>query len=156
ENRRAKSSSCRTGSSMWSSESSRRSSVVGRQKIFFLILMTVHCFLVAGCGFTPLYGEGDGNVSAHYADVEVLNVPDREGQELRNALIDRLYTEGRPADPHYSLKIDPLTITHTDLGIQKDATVTRTEIEVGAHMQLVDRTSGKTLLDRSVRAVGGY
>ena len=118
--------------------------------------MTSFVFLTA-CGFQPLYGGGpESSVSAHYADINIPSIPDRDGQYLRNALIDRLYTHGRPSDPKIDLKIDPLKTTLTDLGIQKDATVTRTQIEILAHMQLIDKITGKTLLDRHVRAVGGY
>jgi LPS-assembly lipoprotein len=114
------------------------------------------CLCAAGCGFEPLYAGGGQSVAAHYAEVDVANIPDRDGQFLRNALIDRLYVGGRPADAKYELKIDPLKETSTDLGIQKDATVTRTQIEISARLRLVDRETARTLLDRTVRAVGGY
>lgn len=112
------------------------------------------CLLLAGCGFAPLYG-GAG-MSQKFAGVQVENIPDRDGQHLRNLLIDRIYTGGRPENPRYALKIAPLTTTATELGIQKDATVTRTGIEITAHMMLVDRSSGKVVLARTLHAVGGY
>jgi LPS-assembly lipoprotein len=111
---------------------------------------------LTSCGFQPLYGGGQASVTAHYADIAIPNIPDRDGQYLRNVLIDRLYTQGRPTDARYDLKIDPLRVTLTDLGIQKDATVTRTQVEILAHVQLIDKITGKPLLDRQVRAVGGY
>jgi LPS-assembly lipoprotein len=100
-----------------------------------------------------MYAGGAPSVSAN---ISIGNIPDRDGQYLRNQLIDRLNPRGRPADARYDLVIEPLKITATDLGIQKDATVTRTEIEIEAHMTLMDKTTGATLLDRRVHAVGGY
>lgn len=111
--------------------------------------------LPAACGFAPMYG-GSAAVEANYAAIEISNIPDRDGQYLRNLLIDRLYTRGRPADARYELKIEPLKTVATDLGIQKDATVTRTEIEIDARMALVEKATGKTVLERALHAVSGY
>jgi LPS-assembly lipoprotein len=106
---------------------------------------------LASCGFTPLYGS-----AAPRPEVFVASIPDRDGQELRNLLIDRIYAHGVPQAAPYELRIEPLKISAADLGIQKDATVTRTEIEIGAHMTLVDTKTGATVLERHLRAVGGY
>jgi LPS-assembly lipoprotein len=111
------------------------------------------CLLISGCGFTPMYAGGSPAVGA---DIFIANIPDRDGQYLRNLLIDRLNPRGRPDAARYELKIEPLKITATDLGIQKDATVTRTEIEIEAHLVLAGKEKGEILLDRRVHAVGGY
>ena len=111
-----------------------------------------------GCGFAPLYKQVDGetSVSERFAEIEIPSIPDREGQILRNDLIDRLYTQGRPADARYTLKIDPVNTSISSLGIRKDATATREQLTFSVHVQLVDRASSAVLLDRSVRAVGSY
>lgn len=106
------------------------------------------------CGFTPLYG--GGAVSAHYAEIEIPSIPDRDGQALRNLLIDRLYTQGRPHDARYELRVTPPETDYAELGIQKDATITRVQIEITARMALFDRQAGAPALSRDIRAVGGY
>ncbi|MBI1215774.1 MAG: hypothetical protein GC185_08145 [Alphaproteobacteria bacterium] len=121
---------------------------------------------LAGCGFTPMYGDksaGGGDSSAAQgalavsrSTVEVANIPDRNGQYLRNQLIDRLYLKGRPADAPYLLSITPLKDTTTDLGIRTDATATRAMYEIDASMTLTNKASGKVILQRNVRSVGGY
>lgn len=118
-------------------------------------LLAATALMLSACGFQPLYG-GTAPVADRYTTIAIPNIPDREGLYLRNLLIDRLYTHGRPADARQDLKIEPLKITATDLGIQKDATVTRTQIEIDAHMLLIDKATGKVLLDRNLHAVSGY
>ncbi|MDD9901020.1 MAG: LPS assembly lipoprotein LptE [Alphaproteobacteria bacterium] len=121
------------------------------------IAALVLCLALAGCGFTPLHQAQNGHaISAAYAQIEVGIIPDRDGQHLRNLLIDRLYTQGRPQNARYLLHIAPLETEQTDLGIQKDATVTRTQIEITAQMTLTDRHNGNTVLTRRLRAIGGY
>jgi len=76
--------------------------------------------------------------------VAIDNIPDRPGQELRNLLIDRFYVDGRPAQTNYHLKI-ALTMTEIQLGIQTDATSTRSQLNMTAKYTLVDN-AGKTVL----------
>ena len=97
-----------------------------------------------------------GGAPAVHADIEIASIPNRDGQQLRNDLIDRLNPRGRPAEARYILNIEPLKTTSTDLGIQKDATVTRTEIEIEAHVVLKEKGTDVILLDRRLHAVGGY
>src|SRR5262249_33703838 len=92
----------------------------------------------------------------NYSTVDIGNIPDRDGQYLRNQLIDRLYLDGRPDQTIYALKIAPIKTTTLNLGIQKDATATRALAEVDTTMQLVEKASGKGLLQRELRATGGY
>ena len=59
-----------------------------------ILLTSVACLAVVSCGFTPMYGTAfqDGavvDVRKELAHIEISNVKDREGQYLRNALIDR-------------------------------------------------------------------
>lgn len=93
---------------------------------------------------------------AYRADIEIANIPNRSGQRLRNLLIDRIYVNGRPADARYELRIAPLTVLSTGLGIQQDATATRNQIEITARVMLVDTRAQTILMDRKMRAVGGY
>lgn len=116
---------------------------------------------LAACGFEPMYATPDAatqkSVKASYADIEIVNIPDREGQYLRNALIDRLYNQGRPADARYALEIEPLKRTLTNQAIQKDATYTRALMEYSTTMRLRDRKSGDVVvLERRQRALGSY
>lgn len=114
---------------------------------------------LSSCGFKPMYGEENGVFDAADAlesGVEIANIPDREGQFLRNQLIDRLNLNGRPGGAPYVLSMTPLVTELTNLGIRKDATSTRAMLQVTSTMTLTERATGKVVLLRDVRAVGGY
>lgn len=118
------------------------------------------CLLPAACGFQPMYAAPDSaaqkSVAAHYADIEILNIPDRDGQHLRNALIDRLYVAGRPAAARYALEIAPLDTTLTNQAVRKDATYTRALMQISTTLRLRDRQTDTVVLQRTERAQGSY
>lgn len=109
---------------------------------------------LAGCGFEPLYAAK--GVAATYPAIEISNIPDRDGQFLRNKLIDRLYTAGRPVDAPYELRFSPLVKDIVDFGIRKNAAATRAQIQISTQMQLIEKSSGKILLQRDLRANGAH
>jgi len=124
--------------------------------VFALCCMT---FLTSGCGFAPLYATGPNNnysLTPFFADIEVAPINNREGQMLRNLLIDRIYTQGRPAGARYELRVKQPRETISRLGIRKDATATRAQMEVSTEMHLVDRFSGETVIKRELRSFNGY
>jgi LPS-assembly lipoprotein len=112
---------------------------------------------LSACGFTPMYG-GENSVArlASHSNIEIASIPDREGQYLRNELIDRLYLDGRPAETDYLLNVAPLRIVTTNLGIRKDATATRAMANIDTTLRLVEKRTGAVLLERPVRVTGGY
>lgn len=124
----------------------------------FLLLPLL--LLPSACGFEPMYARPDAtsqkSVAAAYSNVEIANIPDREGQYLRNALIDRLYLAGRPADAPFVLEIDPLHTTLTNQAVRKDATYTRALMEISTTLRLRERATGNVVLERKQRALGSY
>lgn len=123
-----------------------------------ICLLLALCLPLAACGFQPLH-KGGGNTTRAATtarDIEIANIPDRDGQYLRNALIDRLYVAGRPAAARYVLHVAPLRTEIENTGIRKDATSTRGQMTVSSVITLVDRETGAEVLSRPVRAVGAY
>ena len=60
------------------------------------ILITIaSILLLSACGFSPMYGANSSKnntaIKTELTDIEIALIPDREGQYLRNALIDRFY-----------------------------------------------------------------
>ena len=108
------------------------------------LLTSVFCLLTSGCGFHPLYGSRDGNssVSAELNDVAIDNIADRNGQILRNDLIDRMYHNGRPQSPKYTLTTSLRTLEE-GIGLLPDATTSLTELNLYADYTLKDQ-AGKT------------
>ncbi len=108
-------------------------------KTFRLFLPVAALGLLASCGFAPVYGshETRGPTAEALNDVFIDNIPDHEGQILRNNLIDRMYGKGRPAAPQYHLALK-IHDTVADLGIQADSTSTRTMLDTSVDYDLMD------------------
>ena len=88
--------------------------------------------------------------------MDIGNIPDREGQYLRNALIDRFYRSGRPVNAAYDLDIDRITETLVDLDITKSSDATRGQLKVQTRLKLIGRASGSVVLERDVRSITSY
>ncbi len=118
------------------------------------------CFLlIAGCGFEPLHGtRGQGGASARavFEHISIANIPDREGQFLRNALIDLFYREGRPVDAPYTLNVSKIIETKRDLDITIESDATRQQLRLDTVMQLVDNESGEVLFSRSLYTISSF
>lgn len=116
--------------------------------------------LSSGCGFTPVHGKysGSGNASVQnsLSGISIGNIPDREGQFLRNALMDRFYTDGRPVNPAYRLEIDKIDQTKTDLDITKNSDATRAQLRLRSQMKLYDTRTNNLILQRQLSAVTSY
>jgi LPS-assembly lipoprotein len=84
----------------------------------------VAAMLLAGCGFHPLYGGMNGEMSETLSSIYVEPVPERIGYELRNTMIDLLDGPGTAGDASYRLKL-ALSETTQGIALQNDATITR-------------------------------
>jgi LPS-assembly lipoprotein len=84
---------------------------------------------VAACGFRPLYGtrSADPRAASELAGIYIAPLPDRDGQLVRNALLDRLNPKGEPEQPRYRLDVR-MQISETPVALQKDETATRAQI----------------------------
>jgi LPS-assembly lipoprotein len=116
--------------------------------------LTVGLSGLSGCGFRPIYGEA-AKADERLNQVDIALIRDRSGQQLRNYLIDRMYLNGRPDRPEYDLSIS-LAEVQVDLGIQKDATATRSQITIAATYVLTSRAERKLLTTGSVRQLSSY
>jgi LPS-assembly lipoprotein len=97
----------------------------------------------SGCGFRPLYGSTSTSPGVASAAAEQLSgiyvdaIADRLGQQLRNALHQRLTPAGEPAAPQYRLAV--LTSQSLEgLGHRKDAKATLGRMTLTASFTLVD------------------
>ncbi len=125
------------------------------------LILALAALAPAACGFRPVYGTAapqspEASVSADLSRVEIGMIPDRSGQMLRNALIDRFYRTGRPVDPPLALSLTPVSETLTDLDITRESDSTRTQIRLRTDIALTERASGRTLLTRRIESVTSY
>ena len=126
------------------------------------VLLCGSALSLGACGFEPMYatdsnsGAKSGDIQSDLAQVDIGNIPDREGQFLRNALIDRFYRDGRPVQPQYRLMVQPIRESKTDLDITKSSDATRGQLKLSTSMVLVDVSSGEAVLKRNVTSIGSY
>lgn len=113
-------------------------------------------FTASSCGFQPMYSS-NGAVS-NLPEIYVGNIPDEQGQFLRNILIDKYYTNGRPTNYDYELEFSPLNKKTIEMGIQKDATATRIMVELSINMKIIKNSEkGKiTVFEKTIKTVGAH
>ncbi len=120
------------------------------------------CFIVSSCGFQPMYGgysDASGqeqHIRSQLTQIHIENIPNREGQFLRNALIDNFYRDGRPSDPLYILKISPIQERIVDLDITKASDTTRSQLHLTANMTLIDAQTHESVLTRKLSAISSF
>lgn len=127
-----------------------------------IILILPVCLALGACGFQPVHGNFGLNASENQTlrqtlqHVQIANIPDRNGQFLRNELIDRFYKDGRPTDTRFELKISPIQETVSDLDLTKESDATRSQLKMNTDMRLVDKETGEVVLSRALTAVSSY
>jgi len=92
---------------------------------------------IAGCGFSPLYGNGPDStpVAQQLDEVAVANIPERTGQMLRESLQDQLEAAGAPTVQHYTLNV-AYSIAGQAVGIQEDTSASRIRVIATASWSL--------------------
>jgi len=121
----------------------------------FICLLSL--LLLTACGFTPVYGtQANKAVSTGFNDIDIALIPNREGQFLRNALIDRFYTNGIPTSTNYHLKITPINETTYDFDITVESEATRHQLKLNTTMSLIDNRTKQTILTRNLLSISSY
>jgi LPS-assembly lipoprotein len=109
------------------------------------------CVLLAGCGFHPMYGR---SLEPALASIYVEPIPERDGYELRNTLIDALHSDGRTEGKLYRLKVT-LNESQQGIALQNDATITRYNNTLDAHYTLTN-AQGDVLTTGSQTELSDY
>lgn len=113
---------------------------------------------LAGCGYEPLYGDRGvpgGGVETELAEIKITPLPDRRGQMLYNALLDRLNPHGEPKSPRYGLGVSLAEIRST-FGARRDTADTRANLQLVATFRLFDAESGVLLISETAEATASY
>lgn len=133
----------------------------GFGRTMLTLLVVAPMLLMAGCGFRPVYGTlgrdnaDQASAEAMFAQVHIPPIPERDGQILRNLLIDRIYVDGVPAAPRYDLNVG-IRDHEMVIDIDRDDSVTRTQLTMTAQASLIDRDNGKTVWTADSRATTDY
>ncbi|MBC6444506.1 MAG: hypothetical protein GDA50_03615 [Alphaproteobacteria bacterium GM202ARS2] len=111
----------------------------------YIVTLAV-ALVLAGCGWKPIYSSSS-SLSTHrlLASIDILPIPERAGQILRENLEINLTPYGKNADKRYRLKVT-LDEANSLAGLQGDATYTRTQLTATARFQLTDTQRNKVIL----------
>jgi LPS-assembly lipoprotein len=119
-------------------------------------LLTLVACTLAACGFHPLYSEETlGTDEPALAAVKVNAIADRIGQQLALSLRASFNPNALPVDPRYGLSVG-LSVTRTDLGIQRDASSTRGRVDMYASLTLVEYATGKTVYTSRAQSTAAF
>ena len=111
------------------------------------------CAALSGCALQPMYAGGEsGAVARGLADVSVPAIPGRAGWLMRNALVDRMGSGEGQARYRLDVALDDQL---EGLGLAGDDTITRERRTLRARYQLVDNTTGETILDATAGSDAG-
>jgi LPS-assembly lipoprotein len=118
------------------------------------ILSFIAVLFVTACGFTPMYAtQNNSTVKSSLDQVGIAIIPDRSGQYLRNALIDRFYRNGYPTAPRYKLTVQPIKETISNFDVTLESEATRQQIKLSTKIMLINVETNKSVLTRSLTAV---
>lgn len=130
--------------------------------LFRATVLTVVLLVTSACGFRPLYAppNEDATVQGVYAFDElqrviIANIPDREGQYLRNALVRLLHPKGRRGEANFVLDIS-LTESTSSLAVQRSAEATRANLTVRGSVRLRRISGGGGVHSDLVSSSSGY
>jgi LPS-assembly lipoprotein len=106
------------------------------RRSFLFALCTV---ALAGCGFQPLLGRAGDSSDAieQLSAIRIEPIPDRSGQVLRNALLDRLTPQGQTQVSRYVLRIRLQEPRQTIL-LRRDDIISRSSYSAQASYELRD------------------
>lgn len=115
---------------------------------------------LSACGFTPVYSDKPvtqtQNMRQALSDIEIPVIPEKTGQDLRNVLMDRLYTHGRPTSPTHKLTFTEIGESKVGLGITKDSSASRAQLRLSTTMRLINLETNEEALKRDLNAVTSY
>ena len=113
--------------------------------------------LLPGCGFQPLYGDRGATAGAaeKLEQVAISGIPDRQGQILRNLLIDRFHQNDRGSRPVYRLDTQ-IIASEQKLALRQDASAERAQLILNVPFRLIDNATGRTLFEGRSRAFIPY
>jgi LPS-assembly lipoprotein len=109
--------------------------------------------MLPACGLQPLYSGGSkGAVATALGSVSVEPIQGKNGWLMRNALNDRLGANEGSARYRLTVALDDQI---EGFGVRADDTITRERRTLRARYQLVDTTTGATVIDATAGSDAG-
>jgi LPS-assembly lipoprotein len=118
--------------------------------------------LTASCGFRPLYAPSGSETAQSqvfafdaFRKMEIAQIADRQGQFLRNELVELMHPSGRARIVEYDLGIN-LSESKARLAIRRSSDVTRANLTMLAEFVLSSRTDNSVILRDTAKSTSGY
>jgi LPS-assembly lipoprotein len=96
-----------------------------------------------------------GTTATDLAYVTVAPIPQRNGQLVRNELIELLRKAGPQGQPVFRLDVQ-VNEAREGLAFSRDDSVTRYNLRMNAAYRLIDERSGDSILQGQARAIAAY
>lgn len=123
------------------------------------LLLAAGAAALGGCGFRPVYGtreSGSSEVQDRLGEVNVLLIPERWGQILRQALQEKMERSGDSAARRFDLSVQ-VGLSAEPIAVQPDSSVTRIRMIATANWTLMSQgPQRKTLASGTAREVDGF
>lgn len=126
--------------------------------LFAVICAGLAAFALSGCGFQPLYGgttAGGQKLATVMAGIDVVPIPGRVGQKLRNELIFDTTGGGNAGTTRYRLEI-AVKESVTDQLVEITGDATGQVYQLTATFKLVNSSSGKVIYQGQAIARAPY
>ncbi len=128
---------------------------------FLILFMGFTVINLGACGYKPLYADraafnAGSSVGQSLAKVKISIIADREGQILRNQLLDSFYSAGERGNYEYILDVRPVKQRTVEFDVTEDSDITRAQLKLSSNMKLRDIKSGKVVLSRELRSFASY
>lgn len=127
-------------------------------KLKYISLILI--FIISSCGYKPLYKlEAGDNILVELYDVEIPVIQGdtgRNGQILRNNLMDMITPYGKSNNPRYKLQIVLQSPLIEQKAIRRDEIATFATVKNTADYTLIDIETGKELLKSSTSMTSSY
>lgn len=124
-----------------------------------VLLLLSLLLLISACGFQPLHGTMGGHEQAvedAFSRIKIATIPDREGQYLKNALIDSLHRNGMAQDTDYVLNVMPITESLINLDITRESDTTRGQLNLRTSFTLSSTQQNEAVLTRNLLSTASY
>jgi len=128
--------------------------LIGRKRMGISLFSLCLCLFLTACGFHPMYTPRDGKSDIAYP-LKIATISNRNGQVLRNYLVDLLTPEGTKCSPLYILEIG-LTEKVKSIGVAKDESSTRKEATLTAAITLRDIRTNKVVYTHTAKAINSF
>ena len=117
----------------------------------FLVL--VFCFILAACGFRPLYSSDDA-VLAQSEAIQIEPISGDGGYQMGLILKNKLNPYQNTASPKYRLTVSLTQPTYTNQSIRSDNFASLEKMHIQANYKLLSIESGKILISSKVDSNG--